>query len=135
MALGLVPLETVNHACLGHAERKPILDLLLQRYVELRYQLLLLFRHVLFAIELHLEGKLSHQRLVFAARAPQPMSHLPTSHLPKSSWPSGSSTSSTMPSFTRLTLSSGDFCRAASAGNTFTRVAIEVLSASCIWLT
>src|SRR5580704_16449008 len=35
MALGLIPLETVDHARLGHAERKPILDVLLQGYVEL----------------------------------------------------------------------------------------------------
>jgi hypothetical protein len=44
MALGLIPLETVNHARLGYAKREPILYVLLQRYIELRGQFLLLFR-------------------------------------------------------------------------------------------
>src|SRR5579864_5850566 len=53
MALGLVPLETVDHSCLGHAERKPILDVLLQCYIQLRGQFLLLFSYVPFLIELY----------------------------------------------------------------------------------
>ena len=47
------------------------------------------------------------------------MSHLPTMPLPKSNCPNGSSTSSTMPSFTRVTFSSSDLLIADSAGNTF----------------
>src|SRR5579863_6014549 len=72
MALGLVPLETVDHACFGHAERKPILNVLLQGDVEIGGQLLLLSAYFLSAIELHLESELAHQRLVLAAGAPQP---------------------------------------------------------------
>src|SRR5579863_403477 len=72
MALGLVPLETVNHARLGHAEGEPILDVLLQGHVELRGQFFLLFSYVRFVIELYLERKLPHQRLMLAACAPQP---------------------------------------------------------------
>ena len=70
MALGLVPLEAVHHPGLGYAEREPVLHFLLQGDVELRGQLLLLFGDVLFAIELDLESKLSHQRLMLAASAP-----------------------------------------------------------------
>src|SRR5579864_8426903 len=72
MALGLVPLKTVDRARLGHAEHKPILYVLLQGNVELGGQSLLLFGYVLFAIELYLEGELSHQRLMLATGAPQP---------------------------------------------------------------
>src|SRR5271156_1318526 len=71
MALGLVPLEPIDHARFGHTERKPILYLFLQRYIKLRGKLLLLFGYVLSAIELDLEGELSHERLVLAACAPQ----------------------------------------------------------------
>ena len=42
MALGLVPLQAVYHARLGHAEREPVLNFLLQIDVELRRQFLLL---------------------------------------------------------------------------------------------
>src|SRR5580658_2959568 len=72
MTLGLIPLETVDHARLGHAEGEPILDVLLQGHVELRGQFLLLFSYVRFVIELYLERKLPHQRLMLAACAPQP---------------------------------------------------------------
>ena len=41
MALGLVPLEAINHASLGNAEREPILYIPLQRDVELGDKLLL----------------------------------------------------------------------------------------------
>ena len=54
MALGLVPVETVNHYCFSYAQGKPILPLLLQADVELRYPLLLLFRDAIFAVELQL---------------------------------------------------------------------------------
>src|SRR5271165_1544045 len=70
MALGLVPLEAINHAGLGYAEREPILYVPLQRDVELGGKLLLLFRYVFSAIELELKSELSHQRLVLAASAP-----------------------------------------------------------------
>jgi hypothetical protein len=70
MALGLVPPEAVNHARLGYAEREPILYVLLQRYIELRSKLFLLYGYVFPAIELDLEGEFSHQRLMLATRAP-----------------------------------------------------------------
>ena len=46
--------------------------ILLQRDVELRYQFLLLFSYVLFAIELDLKSKFPHKRLMLAPSAPQP---------------------------------------------------------------
>jgi hypothetical protein len=71
MALGVVSVEAVDHARLGYAERQPIPHIQLEGDVELGDKFLPLFGYVLFAIELDLEGELSHQRLMLAAGAPQ----------------------------------------------------------------
>src|ERR1700722_17437270 len=67
MALGTVPLEPVYHASFGYAEGKPIPHVVLQRDVELCSQLFLLFGYSLSAIELDLEGELSHEGLMLPA--------------------------------------------------------------------
>src|SRR5580692_569856 len=72
MALRLVAFEAVHHARLGYAEREPVLHVLLKGDIELRAELLRLFRYGLFAIEFDLESELSYQRLMLAAGAPQP---------------------------------------------------------------
>src|ERR1700722_866135 len=71
MALRSRPLEAVHHGGLGHAERKPVFYLVLQRDVELGDELLLLFRDILLSVELDLKGELPHQRQVFATGPPQ----------------------------------------------------------------
>jgi hypothetical protein len=58
MALWSCPLEAVHHSGLGHAERKPVFYLVLQRDVELGDELPLLFRDVLLSVELDLKGEL-----------------------------------------------------------------------------
>src|SRR5271166_2437189 len=121
MALRLISVEAVHHCCLRNAQCQPVLHVLLQGNVELRGQLLLLVADAFSLIELHLEGELAHQRLMFAAGAPQPdvtLADQPFAEV----------------QLTKLSFSSVAFCNLASAGNTFIRVAIEALSASCIWL-
>src|ERR1700688_3374755 len=71
MVFGLVAHEAIDYARLGHAEREPRFDVALQRDVELGGAFLLIFSDALPAIELELEGKLAHQRLVVASGTPQ----------------------------------------------------------------
>src|SRR5271157_2485073 len=71
MALGCVTFQTVNHPCLGRAQRDPVLHVLLKRDVELLVKFLGLLLNILFAVELDLIGELSHQGHMLAASAPQ----------------------------------------------------------------
>ena len=108
---------------------------MLQADVELRRQLLLLVGDGFAASELHLEGELSDQRLVLAARAPQADVALAQQALAKVQLAKRQATllRRCLRSPALIFFAVG-LLNAASAGKTLARVAMDALSPSCIWL-